>query len=120
MNGHHAIYGYFKPEETRCKCGCRMDITDELRRRLNLLRKTYGGPIYIASGARCPKYNAKVGGKARSFHTLGMAADIILPRDADTREHLLRTSFEIDFGGRGFYGTFIHVDTREQPAYWTG
>ena len=46
---------------------------------LEPLRSFVGGPIVISSGYRCNALNVKVGGAYASQHTLGEAADILLP-----------------------------------------
>jgi zinc D-Ala-D-Ala carboxypeptidase len=43
---------------------------------LNPLRASYGKPITVTSGYRCPRLNALVGGVSTSQHLLGQAADI--------------------------------------------
>ena len=43
---------------------------------LQPLRDTLGAPVYINSGYRSKRLNAKVGGVANSRHLLGKAADI--------------------------------------------
>ena len=116
----HPEYGYFLPSETQCKCGCGLDITDNLRDALNRVRMHYGAPIEVVSGARCPTYNAIVGGSKNSQHIKGKAADLWLHGQA-LRHRLIKSTFmEDSFRGRGFYRTFIHVDQRSTHAYWVG
>lgn len=43
---------------------------------LDPLREAWGKPIFVTSGYRCKKLNAKVGGSKTSQHVLGQAADI--------------------------------------------
>lgn len=45
---------------------------------LQPIRDTYGLPIKISSGYRCPVLNKKVGGVKNSQHVLGEAADLIV------------------------------------------
>lgn len=110
-------YGWFLPSETRCKCGCGMDITDDLRHELNALREVYGAPLYLNSGARCSEYNIKVGGVTGSYHTKGMAADIRWPRISYDKRRLLTCIIGphtvSHFGGLGIYENFVHVDIRD-------
>ena len=47
---------------------------------LDPLRESWGGPICVSSGYRCPMLNKKVGGVEGSYHTRGMAADIYDPK----------------------------------------
>jgi len=46
---------------------------------LQALRDLIGFPLRIGSGFRCNKHNQAIGGASKSFHTLGMAADISCP-----------------------------------------
>ena len=48
----------------------------ELAEFLDNMRDAYGKPIYISSGLRKAKLNAKVGGVYTSVHQIGYAADI--------------------------------------------
>ena len=43
---------------------------------LDPIRKTWGMPIKVTSGYRCPELNDEVGGVEESYHMDGMAADI--------------------------------------------
>lgn len=43
---------------------------------LDPLREAWGKPIFVTSGYRCKKLNAKVGGSKTSQHVLGQAVDI--------------------------------------------
>lgn len=43
---------------------------------LDPLRESWGNPIIVSSGYRCPELNKAVGGAKTSQHTLGQAADI--------------------------------------------
>ena len=47
---------------------------------LDPLRESWGGPICVSSGYRCPELNRAVGGVEGSYHTRGMAADIYDPK----------------------------------------
>lgn len=48
----------------------------ELAKFLDDMRDAYGKPIYVSSGLRKAKLNAKVGGVSTSIHQIGYAADI--------------------------------------------
>lgn len=56
------------------------EVTDNLTKLvdniLDPLREAWGRPIYVNSGYRSPKLNAKVGGSTNSQHKSGQAADI--------------------------------------------
>ena len=56
---------------------------EEVKKRLNKviefinpLRESWGSPIKITSGYRCPTLNACVGGSSTSAHMLGWAVDM--------------------------------------------
>lgn len=67
---------YFEKSETMCRCGCGFDITPETRDLANKVREAWGGPVVVASGARCRKYNEVVGGATFSAHMSGIALDL--------------------------------------------
>lgn len=67
---------YFRDDEFLCKCGCGMDVKDELKRKADIARGFSGVPYRVTSGARCQKHNKAVGGTENSSHTKGLAMDI--------------------------------------------
>lgn len=73
----------------------------------------------INSAFRCAAYNAHVGGKLNSQHTLGKAADlsseIATPREI--KDALERIECFAN-GGLGLYDTFVHGDVRLKKARW--
>lgn len=86
---------------------------------LEILRGKIGHkPIIVTSGYRCEEYNKKVGGVPRSYHLLGMAADIKVPgmQPADLITH----AEEVGFLGLGLYKTFCHLDIRYSLSIWEG
>lgn len=46
---------------------------------LDPLREALGRPVLISSGYRAPAVNKAIGGAAHSQHTMGQAADFIVP-----------------------------------------
>ena len=76
--------------------------------------------VIITSGARTPDRNRAVGGRRRSYHLLGMAADIFVPGQTP-EETAMQASF---CGARGIspydsdHGGHTHVDVR--PNVWNG
>lgn len=74
---------HYTLKELQCKCGCN-GLTGEKRANtealveqvLDPLRTSYGHPVYVNSGYRCPAKNKTIGGAANSQHTKGEAADI--------------------------------------------
>lgn len=55
---------------------------------LDPLRETYGRPIYVNSGYRCPALNRAVGGVPSSQHLTGEAADITAGNNRENRRLL--------------------------------
>ena len=114
---------YFKPEETRCKCGCGFDIDPRLLSELNMLRHDYGAPLMVASGARCPKHNSTVGGATSSMHLQGLACDLMWHPQPIQKWKLMRLAVQ-RFNGIGVYQAFLHVDLRylakKNSALWIG
>lgn len=112
----------FSRHEFACKCGCGFDTPHpDLIRGLEVLRSIVNAPVIIASGCRCDKRNAAVGGKRNSLHVVGKAADIIvrgllLSRLFTTAAGIL----EFHNGGLGVYPSqgFIHADVRGTRARW--
>ena len=90
---------------------------------LQTIREHFGQPVTINSGYRCPGHNKAVGGASASRHTLGMAADIAVAGVAPAK--VAKFAEQLGVGGIGLYetdadGYFVHLDTRERPAYWYG
>lgn len=67
---------FFKPEEFVCPCCGRGQISSSLCLFLDILRRVWGGPIFVNSGFRCEAHNVEVGGVLTSRHLIGCAADI--------------------------------------------
>jgi len=115
----------FKLEEFACKCGCKGHLQNRIHANLyNLsvqlekVRSTFGKPVTILSGYRCPKHNTAVGGKPKSQHLEGMAADIAIA-GVKPREIGNWAFNNLCFiGGIGVYeppgNVFCHLDTRKR------
>lgn len=87
---------------------------------LEEVRNHFNVPVTINSGYRTVAYNAQVGGSKTSYHTYGMAADIVVkgvkPEDvAQYVEEVYPNS-----KGIGRYKTFTHIDCRADKARWKG
>lgn len=87
--------------------------------------------IRVISGQRSISHNAKVGGKKKSYHIPGKAADIttpgVAPRDiAVVITKLMQEGVtlkdgkirKITKGGCKAYETFVHYDIRGRIATW--
>ena len=113
------ISPHFDRDEFACKCGCRFDSVDvELIGMLEKIREKYNSPITINSGCRCLKHNIAIGGSENSQHITGKAADFVV----QGVEPALVANFIIKYNplkyGVGIYNTWVHVDSRSQPARW--
>jgi hypothetical protein len=85
---------------------------------LQTLRELVARPLVITSGFRCRLHNDRVGGRPRSFHLQGMAADIACP-DSVPREELLEAARRVPaVGGLGSYPGqgYVHLDVRRRAA----
>lgn len=105
---------HFKPDEFKCKCGCGMDATPELKALMDLAREKSGVPFVITSGARCVAHNSAVGGTGNSAHTRGLAADIKF-YDSSRAFKMLDTFFDLGVKRIGYNQKhkFFHVDIDE-------
>lgn len=104
----------FTEDEFRCRCGrCAWSVgregivSAELMTALQSVRDAYGGPVRVTSGRRCPSHNYRVGGVSNSYHTRGLAADIVA-------DDMLRLAAVCEAEGRLSYvelhDGYIHVD----------
>ena len=116
----------FKVKEFACKgkdCCSTLKVDTELVEILQKIRDYFNAPITINSAYRCSKHNKKVGGVTGSQHTKGTAADIVV-KDVKPAE-VAKYAETIGVKGIGLYettkdGFFVHVDTREEKAFWYG
>ena len=100
---------YFKPSETRCKCGCGFDVKPELLIVADKVREKCGFPLIVSSGARCIKHNSKVGGASKSSHKDGLALDISCT-DSQKRMILIKVLLDLGVKRIGLGKNFIHFD----------
>lgn len=106
----------FNREEFACKCGCGFDDIDlDLIPILQAVRDHFKSPVNVHSGCRCPEYNERIGGAAKSYHMKGMACDFSVRGvpPSEVQEYLAEHD-----GGLGHYDSFTHVDVRDHPARW--
>lgn len=121
---------YFTDKELTCKCGCGAMPAAEAVRKLYLLRLLYNKPIKMRSAARCLKHNASEGDSKKSKHLTiesitgmvegikGVAFDVDIP--AEDEVLFIGLAIEAGFNGIGVKNNnFIHLDTREESAFWT-
>lgn len=115
------ISTHFRASEFQCHDGSwPVLVHEELLYMLEEVRNHFNVPVTINSGYRTVAYNAQVGGSKTSYHTYGMAADIVVkgvkPEDvAQYVEEVYPNS-----KGIGRYKTFTHIDCRADKARWKG
>lgn len=110
----------FSTSEFRCKCrSCEPILPPkELVDALQELRDHFGKSVRVHSGHRCPDYNRRVGGAARSKHMKGIAADITVKGNSPNKvQKYLLDRYKGKYG-IGRYNTFTHIDVRTGPARW--
>jgi uncharacterized protein YcbK (DUF882 family) len=107
----------FQRWEFACLCGCGLaDIDQRTVDWCQRIRDFLDRPVVVINGCRCPAYNRKVRGFARSYHMRCMAADIAVHQvDAETVQELLD---EWGVPGLGRYFDFTHLDVRDGRARW--
>lgn len=116
----------FKSNEFACKgkgCCSSVKIDSKLVDYVQKIRDHFGKPVTINSGYRCAKHNKAVGGASGSYHTKGMAADIVV-KDVKPKE-VAKYAESIGILGVGLYetskdGFFVHIDTRATKSFWYG
>ena len=77
------------------------------------VRATWGKPIPVTSGYRCPYHNKNIGGSQLSIHMWGLALDMDLPSTQEVEElyHLIDMDFNhLRIGKYTESGSFIHID----------
>ena len=116
----------FTTDEFACKgwdCCEYTEIDKKLVDFLQDIRNFFNSPVIINSAYRCKTHNKAVGGTEKSRHLSGMAADIkvkgIEPRKVAEFAEIIGVK------GIGLYesnrdGFFVHIDTRENKAFWYG
>lgn len=94
----------------------------ELAKNLQKIRDYFGQAVHINSAYRSPAHNEKIGGKPKSQHVLGKAADIAMrnftPQQIVLELEKMIANGEISQGGLGLYNGFVHYDIRGTKARW--
>ena len=113
------ISPHFHRSEFACKCGCGYDTADiELVEMLEIIRGRYDVPVTVNSGCRCVEHNKSINGSENSQHLLGRAADILVQSvDPERVANFINRHAPNKFGV-GIYDTWVHIDSRENPARW--
>ena len=87
------------------------------------IRDYFGVEVEITSAYRCISYNKRIGGATGSYHSKGMACDIVVRGVAPRR--VAAYAEYIGVKGIGLYetaadGYFVHIDTRTVKSFWYG
>jgi uncharacterized protein YcbK (DUF882 family) len=101
--------------QMRClRTGAETPIDPRLIELLHAIAKRTGQKIHLVSGFRAPMFSTA----ALSYHTRGMAADIRIPGMTALMVRDLVLSMGVK--GVGYYpvSQFVHIDVRDQKAYW--
>lgn len=120
-DGNKKLSTNFRVREFACNDGSDPVFIDtELVAVLQKIREHFGKPVTITSAYRTPSHNSKEGGTTYSQHLYGKAADIkisgVTPKKvADYAKTLLK-----NYGGIGIYGSFTHIDVRDNCSRWEG
>lgn len=104
---------YFGEHETKCHCGCGLDLLDSFKVKLDKMREAVNMPLILNSAARCQTYNFVKGGKPEGYHPKCRAADIKWDHMHGGQKLILLDYALRHFGGIGQCKEFLHVDDRE-------
>lgn len=99
--------------------GSGRNMDSDFLARLDEAREIAGVPFKINSGMRTIAWNMRVGGRIKSSHLKGVAADIHCNNSAD-RSAIIQGLIKAGFMRIGIANTFIHADTdTDKPnAIW--
>lgn len=111
---------FFTPAELACKGTGALMIFVPALVAYNRLREIALGPHSPSSAYRSPSHNRAEGGGKRSRHLAGAAFDIPRRAFGASEEVVLNAARALGFNGVGLYSTFVHLDFRARPAFWTG
>ena len=79
---------------------------------LQPLRDSWGGPLFINSGYRCPELNKAVGGAENSMHLYGQAADLACTDPYSLAKLIKRMRLDVD--QVIVYPSFLHVSHKKE------
>ena len=79
---------------------------------LQPLRDSWGGPLFINSGYRCPELNKAVGGAENSMHRYGQAADVAWTDPYSMAKLIKRMRVDVD--QVIVYPSFVHISYKRE------
>lgn len=111
---------YFKPEEfTMDGKVVYTHMDGRFLKILDSVRNNMGKPMKITSSYRTEEYNDKINGAPKSIHCQGRAVDIYIGNwTGKEKRQLNRILLDMDLTF-GFAKTFVHIDDREKPTFWS-
>lgn len=112
VDGEKNIAKNFKLKEFRCKDGSDEILLDSsfVITKLQSIRDHFNKPVRINSAYRTVSYNETIGGAKNSYHTKGMAFDIVI--NGIDLDDLCKYAQSIGILGIIRYNTFVHIDAR--------
>ena len=112
IDGEKNIAKNFKLKEFRCKDGSDEILLDSsfVITKLQSIRDHFNKPVRINSAYRTVSYNESIGGAKNSYHTKGMAFDIVI--NGIDLDDLCKYAQSIGILGIIRYNTFVHIDAR--------
>lgn len=111
-DGETKVSENFKIKEFKCKDGSDEILLDSsfILAKLQKIRTHFGKPMHINSAYRTVSYNKSVGGAKNSYHTKGMAFDIVI--SGVDLDEICKFAQSIGVLGIIRYNTFVHLDAR--------
>ena len=110
---------HFTMGELQCRDGSKGVPTVRTLIALRNLRYSWSSPMTIVSAYRSPEHNLKIGGALNSYHVKGEAIDVNTSGMNDRLKYFfVLQAGNAGFKGIGIYDNFIHLDIREEFAYW--
>ena len=118
----------FPPHEMACRGTGMIVVQAEFMDQLQALRNALAEPMHITSGCRSAAHNARIGGKANSFHICDedpaergqvgcLAVDVATP-DGSYRGDLFEAAWSMDWSvGWNSVKKFLHLDQRTMVAW---
>ena len=113
---------YFHPKEFACSCCGNTGMQTDVLEALDMIRESYGKPMVVSSGYRCPVHPSEVFRSSAGRigeHTQGLAADIAVS-GSDARD-LVKVALDLSVPRIGVNqkgsGRFIHLGfCQSKPA----
>ena len=108
--------GFFGPDAFKCKCGCGLDVVQELKNKMEQV-VAITGDFVITSGARCEYQNNIGGGVSDSLHLTGQACDGYVP--GGSVDQLYNAARSVGLGTIRYYTDgFVHSQTYPADIIW--